>query len=289
MKFRLRAFALHLLASASVLTLVLGSLYLGWYRWPGWYVAGASGVVLVLVAVDLTIGPLMTLVIARATKPRRELARDIAIIATVQLCALLYGAVSLWHGRPLYYAFSQNELQLVQASDISSQEMAIGRQHHAAILPHWYSLPRWIWAPLPDDPAEAQRIVMSVFSGGDDVICMPRYFRQWQQGLPALRKQLQKLHDVRYFSSADKRLLEARMRALGLDGSQANALPLIGRGDTVLVVFDPETLKIRAMIGASHPAGLELPRLNVHRYLQALLDTPGHSHSRSAAAHRPES
>jgi len=30
MKFRLKAFGLHLLASASVLTLILGALYLGW-------------------------------------------------------------------------------------------------------------------------------------------------------------------------------------------------------------------------------------------------------------------
>ena len=36
----------------------------------------------------------------RWRKPRRELARDISIIAIVQLCALGYGTVSLWNGRP---------------------------------------------------------------------------------------------------------------------------------------------------------------------------------------------
>ncbi len=91
MAFRLRAFGIHLLISAGVLTFVLGALYLGWYRWPGWYVAGVSGVVGTLVCVDLTIGPLFTLIVAQSTKPRRELARDITIIAAVQVAALIYG------------------------------------------------------------------------------------------------------------------------------------------------------------------------------------------------------
>ena len=42
MRFRLRFFGLHLVASVVVLTLVLGSFYLGWYRWPGWYLAATA-------------------------------------------------------------------------------------------------------------------------------------------------------------------------------------------------------------------------------------------------------
>ncbi len=254
MKFRLTAFGLHLLASATVLTVVLGTLYLGWYRWPGWYVVGASSVVVVLVCVDLTLGPLFTFIVAHPTKPRRELARDIGIIATVQLAALIYGAGSLWNGRPLYYAFSEGVLQLVQAYDIDAHERAVARAQHVALRPHWYSLPRWIWAPLPADPKEAGKIVMSVLKGGDDVVSMPRYFKPWEQGLPALRKQLKKVDDVAYFSRSQKHTLEQRMRALGLNAAQLNAMPLTGRGGSLLVVFDPATLRIRAMLGAPQPA-----------------------------------
>ena len=70
MRFRFRAFGLHLLASAIALTLVLGTLYLGWYRWPGWYLADVVQVVLVLAGVDLALGPLLTFVIARSSKSR---------------------------------------------------------------------------------------------------------------------------------------------------------------------------------------------------------------------------
>jgi hypothetical protein len=70
MRFRLKTFGLHLLASAVVLTLVLGTLYLEWYRWPGWYLADVLHVVTVLAGVDLAVGPLLTFVIARSSKPR---------------------------------------------------------------------------------------------------------------------------------------------------------------------------------------------------------------------------
>ena len=57
MKFRFRALLLHLLSSAAVLALIMGSLYAGWYRWPGWYLADASRVAAVMVAVDVGLDP----------------------------------------------------------------------------------------------------------------------------------------------------------------------------------------------------------------------------------------
>jgi len=116
MAFRLKAFALHLLISATVLSVSLGTLYLGWYHWPGWYLTGVSGVTAVLAGVDVVLGPLLTLVIASPRKPRRELARDIAVIGAIQLAALTYGTTQLWNGRPLYYAFSDNCLPIPRIS-----------------------------------------------------------------------------------------------------------------------------------------------------------------------------
>jgi len=245
MRFRLKAFGLHLLGSCVVLTLVLGTLYLGWYRWPGWFLADALPVVMVLAGVDLALGPLLTFVIARADKPRRELARDIAIIVVVQICALVYGATSLWNGRPLYYAFSEDVLQVVQAYDIDEQERALAREQDAKLAPHWYSLVRWIWAPLPQDENEREKIVRSAVSGGDDVISMPRYFRSWDEGLPELRKQLKKVDDIKYFSSADKEGLKELMRAAGFAADQLNCMAITGRGRPLLAVFDPQSLKIQ--------------------------------------------
>jgi hypothetical protein len=247
MKFRLTALGLHLLASAVALTLVFGTLHLGWYRWPGWYLADVSKVVFVMAGVDLGVGPLLTFVVAGASKPRRVLARDIAVIVAIQIFALIYGTMSLWNGRPLYYAFSENVLQIVQAYDIDPHEWALARRQKSELVPHWYSLPRWIWAPLPQDSNERDRIVASAVGGGNDVISMPRYFKRWELGLGTLRTQLKKVDDLGYFSSVEKKVLKERMRAAGLATDQPNSLPLTGRGRPLLAVFDPSSLRIAAI------------------------------------------
>jgi hypothetical protein len=248
MRFRLKAFGLHLLGSILALSLILGSLYLGWYRWPGWYLADVVQVFVVMAVVDLVLGPLLTLVIANPSKPRRELTRDVGVIVAIQLAALIYGAISLWNGRPLYYAFSENQLQLVQAYDINASEAALARQRAAELAPHWYSLPRWVWAPLPDDPDESAKIVASAVSGGDDVISMPRYFKRWESGLPALRTKLKKLDELGYFSGADKKVLKERMRAAGLATDESNTMVLSGRGKPLLAVFARNTATITAIL-----------------------------------------
>lgn len=248
MKFRFKALGWHLLASTCALSLILGTLYLGWYRWPGWYLTGAAPVCLVMVGVDVVLGPLLTFTIASPAKPRRELVRDISIIVAVQLVALTYGAVSLWSGRPLYYAYSETVLQVVQAYDIEAEEAVNGRRLNPALAPHWYSMPRWIWAPLPkDDPQKRMQIVNSAVFGGEDVISMPQYFKPWDQGLPELKSRLKKVRDVAYFMGSDKKKLEQRMRAAGFATDQMNSMPLTGRANSLLAVFDANSGKIAAI------------------------------------------
>ncbi|HEY0768310.1 MAG TPA: hypothetical protein VGD47_10170 [Steroidobacteraceae bacterium] len=248
MRFRFKAFGLHLSASVILLTLIFGALYLGWYRWPGWYLTGVLHVVAIVAIVDLGLGPTLTLIVANPGKPRKTLARDIAVIVAVQLGALVYGATTLWLGRPLYYTFSVDRLQIVQASDLQAGEIALARRQNPTLAPHWHDLPRWIWAPLPEDPGEAAKIVGSTLFGGQDVVEMPRYFRSWEQGLPKVREQLRPLNEIPSLTPAEKQTLRARMSQLGLAPDRRNALLLWGDVRRVLVIFDPDTLRIRAIL-----------------------------------------
>jgi hypothetical protein len=250
MKFRLKAFGLHLASSATALALVCATLYLGWYRWPGWYLTGMLHVLVLMVCVDVAVGPLLTLVVANPGKARRVLARDIAVIVTVQLLALVYGATVLWEGRPLYYAFSVDQLQIVQASDLDAAEIELGRQSNPDFTPHWYSLPRWIWAPLPEDPQARADIVVASVSGGKDVIQMPRYFKAWSQGLATLRTRLKKVDEQRYLTKAQRRVFKQRMTQLGFAADGAVTLALTGGDKPLLAVFDPGTLQMKAILAA---------------------------------------
>lgn len=254
LRHRGKFFGLHLASSIALVTLVLGGLYLGWYRWPGWYLTAAPRIATVLVGVDAALGPLLTLLIANPAKPRRELARDIGIIVVVQVCALTYGASTLWNGRPLYYAFSEDRLQLVQASDLGAGEIERARAENPAFAPHWYSLPRWVWAPLPADSTVREQIVQSALHQGDDVIQMPRYFRPWNDGLPALRAKLLPIDaqgDVWFYKKKPR--LKEQLARQGFDPAAPVTMLLTGRTPPLLAIFDPATLEIRGYLRSDFP------------------------------------
>jgi hypothetical protein len=250
MKFRSKAFGFHLLGSACFMALLLGAFYLGWYRWPGWYLAGASTIALMMLGFDVVLGPLLTFVIANPNKPRRELARDIGIIVCVQIIAAGYGATTLWNGRVLYYVFSQRFLEIVQASDLDAEQVALGKKLDPGFAPHWYSLPRWIYAPLPKDDKVREQIVSSSILGGNDVIQMPRYYQPWEKALPELRRELRVVDKMGEFSLREKKTLTERMKERNLDPNQPIAIPMMGRARPLLAVIDPASVRITALIRA---------------------------------------
>lgn len=227
LKFRLKAFGFHIFASATLLTLVLGVLYLGWYRWPGWYLSGVSRVAIIMMTVDVALGPSLTFLIASPTKPTRALARDIAVIAAVQLAALAYGATTLWQGRPLYYVYAVNRVEMIQAGGIDSSELALMRSRNPELAPTWHSLPRWVSAPFVPKPHE---------------------FQDWDRGIPELRKKLRKVDDQLMFTKPRRASFEREMEQRGFAVNQPDTMFLNGRNGGLLVVFDLNTMRPEAIL-----------------------------------------
>ena len=84
------------------------------------------------------------------------------------------------------------------------------------------------------------------------MISMPRYFKPWGQGLPELREHLKSVGEIVQFSGADRKTLEERMRADGLVTDRGNSMAFTGRGQPLLAVFDPASLKIEAILKPDH-------------------------------------
>jgi hypothetical protein len=239
MPIRLRAFGLHLLASACLLSLIVLGLYAGWYYWPGWYLMGAENIVGIMVLVDVGLGPLATLVVASPQKPRRELVRDISLIVLVQLAALGYGAHTLWQGRPLYYVFSLDRAEIVIAADFDEDVIETARKQGAAIIPDWSSRPMWIWAPLPDDAETRGNIIASAITGGHDVTSRPEYFRPLAEGAAAMRERYLPVQSLigsgGLLAESDYR---ARLAEIGRAEADLGALPIDGRTRYGTMIFD---------------------------------------------------
>jgi hypothetical protein len=115
---RTRAAAIHLAislvfaASAGLLVFVV------WYPYPYREISGGSELFLLVVAVDVVMGPLMTLAVFNLAKPRKELRRDLAVIAALQISALAYGLWTVAVARPVHLVFEIDRFRVVHAIDV---------------------------------------------------------------------------------------------------------------------------------------------------------------------------
>ena len=178
---RWRAAGVHLLISAAVAALVAGAVFGVLYPPPFDALTGGLALFMLLVGVDVVMGPALTLVAAAPAKPRHELRRDLAIIALLQLAALAYGLHTMWQARPVYLVFEVDRLRAVTAADIDPDLLS-------EAAPDWRTLPlarpRLIAAVKPRDPSEQLRAI-DLGLAGIDLGMVPSYWRPFD----ALRDQ----------------------------------------------------------------------------------------------------
>ena len=123
-KPRLRASGLHFAISAGVAALAAALVFLIWY--PGSYgeISGGHDLFLILISVDIVLGPLMTLAIFNRAKSWPVLRRDLAIVGLVQLAALAYGMWTVFIARPVHMVFEIDRFRVVHAMEIPDSLLA---------------------------------------------------------------------------------------------------------------------------------------------------------------------
>jgi hypothetical protein len=122
---RLKASAIHLLLSSG-LALVAGMLvFVVWYPFPYSEISGGRELFLLVVSVDVALGPLITLAIFDRRKASPVLQLDIQIIAFIQIVALGYGLWTVFVARPVHMVFEYDRFRVVQAIEIDAELLAL--------------------------------------------------------------------------------------------------------------------------------------------------------------------
>ncbi|HSS27048.1 MAG TPA: hypothetical protein VLL50_03790, partial [Usitatibacter sp.] len=104
----------HIALSALIAFAVFLPIYFVWYPDVLFESAGGKDLFFLIVGVDVTLGPLITLVIFRPGK--RGLLFDLVVIALLQTAALAYGVSVLFEARPAYIAYVKDRYEIVRAN-----------------------------------------------------------------------------------------------------------------------------------------------------------------------------
>ncbi len=145
MKARLQAFSIHILLSALVLSGALALVALVWYPAPLFWADGGREVIQLIAFVDVVLGPSLTLIVYQ--KGKKSLKFDLAVIATIQLAALIYGGMTMYWQRPVFVAFAVDKLYTVSAEQVESKA-----PKKLAELGRLTAHPtNWVYVALPQD------------------------------------------------------------------------------------------------------------------------------------------
>ncbi|MES2933783.1 MAG: TfpX/TfpZ family type IV pilin accessory protein [Pseudomonadota bacterium] len=140
---RFRASGVHFLISLLIGLLLLVLCWFMWYPAPMLMAIGGHEIFLLVVGIDVVLGPLLTLVVFRTGK--RSLKLDLAVIAGLQIFALLYGVSTLLEARPAYVAALGDKFQVVQATEVTDANLAKSKTK----LPWWG--PLWVGTQAPTE------------------------------------------------------------------------------------------------------------------------------------------
>lgn len=233
--------AVHLSLSLLVALLAMAAVFFVWYPEA---LAGAQGVdrlILIMIGVDVVLGPLMTLIVFNPAK--NHLWFDLMVIAGMQTAALLYGMAAIFGGRPAYVVFNVDRFDVVAVQDVDRDSLQAAMDEGKPGI-SWFG-PRWVAAPIPDDPQRAQEILFSSVGGGADLPQLPDLFVPLKADREQMLRRLRPLDELRKINELDAGTWADYLQEWGgRPESEMGYLPMNANAREGAVIMDARTAEI---------------------------------------------
>ena len=232
---RLKASGAHFLISLAVAALA-GALVFGiWYPYPYREMSSGRELFLLVVTVDVILGPCITLAVFNLAKGWPVMRRDLAVIALLQLAALGYGLWTVWVARPVHLVFEYKLFRVVHAIDIPVElldKTPTGITALPMTGPTLLSL-----RPFKDSGESMDATLAAV--GGGSLSARPDLWQPYEAASAEIRREAKPVSDLKAHFAAHAAAIDAVIAAKGRKPESLVYLPLIGRKTLWTVFLDP--------------------------------------------------
>lgn len=158
MKFRIKTASIHFAISLMVALCSLMLIFMIWHPNPLQKAVGVTHIVLLILTIDVILGPLLTFLVA-SSPTKKTLKFDLMVIAVLQLSAFFYGMYTVTVSRPVYLAFDALRFELVQADTvIRDKDTPAQYSQNPVFAPQWVSIKPY---DTPDEQYRRMQLEMS--------------------------------------------------------------------------------------------------------------------------------
>jgi len=243
-KDRVKASGIHLGISLTIALLAALLVFGIWYPYPYREISGGRELFLIVMMVDVILGPLITLAVFNRAKPVRELKRDLTLVALLQLAALGYGMWTVFVARPVHMVFEYDRFRVVHAIDVPA-ELLNRAPPDVVALP--LTGPTLLSLRPFKDANEKMEATMAALDGLS-LSARPDLWQAyllakgdiWQAAKPA--------SDLKIRFAAQAGVIDAAIAKTGRKPETLAYLPMVGRKSFWTVLLDPVTAEVLGFI-----------------------------------------
>ncbi|ENU95564.1 hypothetical protein F970_01743 [Acinetobacter sp. CIP 102082] len=161
MSKRLKFFLSHLSLSFLIALLVIGLVFFIWYPSPLATAVGVTHIFLMLLVIDVILGPLLGLLVYKESK--KTLKFDLSVIILIQIAALCYGVYSIEQGRPAWLVYNVDRFELVRKNELVDTNIQHAQPQFQK--PSWFK-PQYVATEFAKDTQQRNdEMFAEVFSG----------------------------------------------------------------------------------------------------------------------------
>ena len=172
-----RAAIFHFAGSMLVAALAAVLVLHVWYPHPYGQLSGGRNLFLILVAVDVVCGPLLTLVLFNPKKPRRELFTDMSLVVVIQFAALVYGMSTAYQARPLFLVHEVDRFRVISLPDYMGSDVSAALDAlDVSLRPTPLGGPVTVGVRSPRDSEERSNVMFESIAGGRDYSQRPEFY-----------------------------------------------------------------------------------------------------------------
>ncbi len=233
---RWKASAIHLCISLTVAALVASLIYFVWFPPPYFRVAGGSELIILIMSVDIVLGPLLTLTVFKTGK--KSLRFDLTVIALLQLTAFCYGFWIISNSRPVFIVARLDRFMTVSASDLDDQDLAAAKDPQFS--KRSLTGPILVGVTRPTDRKEKSDLLWSGVNG-KDLERLPKYYTAYANTEDAMLAEAKPLSDLAKKNAANADIIQKYVNSVGLPIDALAYLPLQGHVDGYTMVLSRQT------------------------------------------------
>lgn len=241
---RARAGGIHLAASVAVALLAAALVFSVWYPYPYRDASGGRALFMLVVTVDVIVGPLLTFAIFNRKKPLKELKRDLAVVVLLQLGALCYGLWTVFVARPVYLAFEIDRFRVVHAIDVDEKLLEKAPQGMRA-LP--LTGPRQVAVRPFKDVNESGEATMAAVAGVS-LSARPDLWESYDQARERVRAKARPASALLQRFPNQQERIGAAVKSSGRSAEQLSYVPMSSRMQFWTVLLDSRTMDVVGFI-----------------------------------------